>query len=73
MAAVLRPGKPDSGGTQFFVCLDDQPSLTGQYTIFGEVVAGMEVVDKIGLTPVDGDKPRERVEMKVTISTPVAP
>lgn len=67
VAAVLRPRQPDSGGNQFFVCLFDQPSLTGQYTIFGEVTEGMDVADKIGETPVAGDKATERVEMKVTI------
>ncbi len=56
VAAVLLPGKPDSAGTQFFICLGDQPSLTGKYTIFGEVTEGMDVVDKIGQSPVDGDK-----------------
>jgi peptidyl-prolyl cis-trans isomerase B (cyclophilin B) len=73
VAAARKPSSKDSGGSQFFVVVNDQPSLLGQYTIFGEVVSGMEVVDQISLTPVDGDKPRERVEMKVTISTPVAP
>jgi cyclophilin family peptidyl-prolyl cis-trans isomerase len=68
---VLLPGKPDSAGTQFFVCLSDQPSLTGKYTIFGEVAAGLEVVDKIGQTPVEGDKAAVRVEIKkVTIGAP---
>jgi len=67
VAAARRPSSPDSGGTQFFVCLRDQPSLKGQYTIFGEVVSGIEVVDQIGQTKVDGDKAAERVEMKVTI------
>jgi peptidyl-prolyl cis-trans isomerase B (cyclophilin B) len=65
VAAVLRPRQPDSGGNQFFICLSDQPALTGQYTIFGEVVEGMEVVDAIGETPVEGDKAKTRVEMKV--------
>jgi peptidyl-prolyl cis-trans isomerase B (cyclophilin B) len=70
VAAVLLPGKPDSAGTQFFVCLGDQPSLTGKYTIFGEVVAGMDVADKIGQTPVEGDRAATRVEMKkVTVTT----
>ena len=73
VAAARKPSSKDSGGSQFFVVVNDQPSLLGQYTIFGEVVSGMEVVDQISLTPVEGDKPRERVEMKVTISTPVAP
>lgn len=75
VAAVRRPSSKDSAGTQFFVCLRDQPSLAGQYTVFGEVVSGVEVVDQISLTPVDGDKAQERVEMKVTIRppAPVAP
>jgi peptidyl-prolyl cis-trans isomerase B (cyclophilin B) len=67
VAAVLRPNQPDSGGTQFFICLSDQPSLTGKYTIFGEVTAGMEVADTIGQTPVDGQKATARVEIKKVI------
>lgn len=47
VAAVLQPGKPDSAGSQFFVCVTDQPSLTGKYTIFGRVAEGMEVVQRI--------------------------
>jgi cyclophilin family peptidyl-prolyl cis-trans isomerase len=64
VAAARKPSSADSGGSQFFVCLTDQPSLKGQYTIFGEVVDGMAVVDKIGATPVQGDKPQARVEIK---------
>jgi peptidyl-prolyl cis-trans isomerase B (cyclophilin B) len=68
VAAVLRPRQKDSGGNQFFVCLSDQLQLTGQYTIFGEVTEGMDVVDTIGATPVTGDRATARVEMrKVTI------
>jgi peptidyl-prolyl cis-trans isomerase B (cyclophilin B) len=70
VAAVRRPSSMDSAGTQFFVCLQPQPSLVGQYTVFGEVVAGMEVVDQISTTPADGDKAKERVEMKVAIREP---
>lgn len=73
VAAARRPSSADSGGRQFFVCLRDQPSLKGQYTIFGEVTSGMDVVDQISLTPVDGDKAAARVEMKVTIQAPPAP
>jgi cyclophilin family peptidyl-prolyl cis-trans isomerase len=62
----------DSAGAQFFVCLAPQPALAGRYTVFGEVVSGMEVVDQISTTPVDGDKAKERVEMKVTIREPAA-
>jgi peptidyl-prolyl cis-trans isomerase B (cyclophilin B) len=64
VAAVLRPNQPDSGGAQFFICLSDQPSLTGKYTILGEVTEGMEVADKIGQSPVDGDRAATRVEIK---------
>jgi peptidyl-prolyl cis-trans isomerase B (cyclophilin B) len=68
VAAVLRPSSPDSAGNQFFVVLADQPSLTGKYTIFGEVASGLDVVDRIGETPVVGDKPQKRVVIqKVTI------
>jgi cyclophilin family peptidyl-prolyl cis-trans isomerase len=70
VAAARKPSSPDSGGRQFFVVISDQPSLKGQYTIFGEVVSGMEVVDQISTTPVDGDRAKERVEMKVTIQEP---
>ena len=75
VAAVRRPSSLDSAGTQFFVCLQPQPSLAKQYTVFGEVTSGMEVVDQISTTPVDGDKAKERVEMKVTVreAPPLAP
>jgi cyclophilin family peptidyl-prolyl cis-trans isomerase len=70
VAAARKASSPDSGGRQFFICLREQPPLTGQYSIFGEVVSGMEVVDQISLTPVDGDRARDRVEMKVRIQEP---
>ena len=70
VAAVRKPSSMDSAGTQFFVCLQPQPALAGQYTVFGEVTAGMEVVDQISTTPADGDKAKERVEMKVAIREP---
>ena len=72
VAAVRKASSPDSGGRQFFVVMQDQPSMKGQYTVFGEVVSGMEVVDQISTTPVDGDKALERVEMKVTVLEPKA-
>jgi peptidyl-prolyl cis-trans isomerase B (cyclophilin B) len=67
VAAVRKPSSVDSAGNQFFVCVNDQPSLQGQYTIFGEVTSGIEVVEQISLTPVDGQTATERVEMTVTI------
>jgi cyclophilin family peptidyl-prolyl cis-trans isomerase len=47
VAAVLQPGKPDSAGAQFFIAVTDQLPLTGQYTVFGRVSEGMDVVQKI--------------------------
>jgi peptidyl-prolyl cis-trans isomerase B (cyclophilin B) len=74
VAAARRPSSVDSGGSQFFIVLTDQPALRGQYTIFGEVAEGMEVVDAIGRTPVQGDKPAARVEIrKVTVRDAPAP
>jgi peptidyl-prolyl cis-trans isomerase B (cyclophilin B) len=72
VAAARKPSSPDSGGRQFFICLRDQPSLVGQYTVFGEVVSGMEIVDQISTAPVDGDRAKERIEMKVTLPEPPA-
>jgi peptidyl-prolyl cis-trans isomerase B (cyclophilin B) len=65
VAAVIRPKDPDSGGAQFFVCVTDQPSLAGQYTVFGRVSEGLEVVRKISETAAD-DKgvATDRLEIK---------
>lgn len=69
VSSVILPGKPDSGGSQFFVCVVDQPVLDGQYTVFARVVEGMKVVQKISEAPVDDKgKATERVEItRVTI------
>ena len=69
VAAVLQPGKRDSAGSQFFVVVTDQPALEGQYTIFGRVVEGMEVVQKISEAPTDANgRVTDRIEMtRVTI------
>ncbi|MDZ4065126.1 MAG: peptidylprolyl isomerase [Coriobacteriia bacterium] len=47
--AMARSQDPDSGGSQFYVCLAPQPSLDGQYTVFGQVTDGMDVVKKIAI------------------------
>ena len=49
------PGKPNSDGAQFFVCVVDQPSLDGQYSAFGRVTEGMDVVERISQQAADGD------------------
>jgi peptidylprolyl isomerase len=44
---LARAQDPDSGDSQFFICFAPAPFLNGQYTVFGQVTAGMDVVDKI--------------------------
>ncbi|MCU0580249.1 MAG: peptidylprolyl isomerase [Desulfobacterota bacterium] len=66
--SMARAQDPDSAGSQFFICVADAPFLNNQYTVFGEVTSGMDVVDKIVGQPRDPrDNPNERVEMKVTV------
>jgi peptidyl-prolyl cis-trans isomerase B (cyclophilin B) len=66
--SMARAGHPDSAGSQFFICVADAPFLDRQYTVFGEVVSGMEVVDKIVNQPRDRkDNPLDRIEMKVKV------
>ena len=47
VSAVVVPGRPDSGGTQFFICIVDQPSLDGKQTVFGRVSEGLRVAQRI--------------------------
>jgi cyclophilin family peptidyl-prolyl cis-trans isomerase len=66
--SMARMNMPDTAGSQFFICVADVPQLDGQYTVFGEVVSGMEVVDKIVSLQVPGtESPGERVEMQVKV------
>jgi peptidyl-prolyl cis-trans isomerase B (cyclophilin B) len=67
--SMARAASPDSAGSQFFICVADAPFLDRQYTVFGEVVSGMDVVDKIVNQPRDmRDNPNDRIEMKVKIT-----
>ena len=62
VAAALRPNQPNSGGAQFFICVSDQPALAGQFSIFGRVSEGMDVVQKISELQADArGAPVERV------------
>jgi cyclophilin family peptidyl-prolyl cis-trans isomerase len=66
--AVANAGKPDSGGCQFFITTEAVPEWTGKYTIFGEVVSGLEIVGKISHAPLRGDRPVDPAKLiRVTI------
>ena len=68
VAATLAPGMPDSGGSQFFICIFDQLPLSGQYTVFARVAEGLNVAQKISQVEADNTAPKARVVMtKVTI------
>ena len=67
--SMARANDPDSAGSQFFICVNDANFLDWQYTVFGEVQSGLDVVDKVVGAKRDGrDNPLERVEMTVTIT-----
>src|ERR1700679_713421 len=55
VSTVRIPNKADSDGTQFFVCLFPQPALDGQYSAFGRVTEGIDVVERISQTPAGAD------------------
>jgi peptidylprolyl isomerase len=49
---MARTQDPNSADSQFFICLGDAPHLTGQYTVWGEVEAGMDAVDALKKAPI---------------------
>ena len=60
---------PGTNGCQFFITTSTPQNLNGRHTIFGEVLTGYEVVEKIGNVPRDGsDRPTTPVSMKIVIS-----
>ena len=63
MLAMANTGAPDSGGCQFFITSNAMRSWNGKYTIFGVVVAGLDVVSKINEAKVRGDRPVEPVKL----------
>jgi len=69
VSTVSIPGKADSDGAQFFVCVSPQPPLDGKYSAFGRVTEGMGVVEKISQAPSAPDGMVEKPVriLKVTI------
>jgi peptidyl-prolyl cis-trans isomerase B (cyclophilin B) len=73
VAATLAPGMPDSGGSQFFICIFDQLPLSGQYTVFARVAEGLNVAQKISQVEADNTVAKQRLVMtKVTIRVKAA-
>ena len=66
--SMARAQDPNSAGSQFFIVVADSNFLDRQYSIFGEVIEGMDVADKIVNVKKDSaDNPLEKITMKVTI------
>lgn len=65
--SMARSAHPDSAGSQFFVCLGREHCrhLDGQYTAFGKVVEGLDVVDKIAAVPADANSGRPQKAPKM--------
>lgn len=69
LAAARLPDKVNpsrvSNGSQFFICLDTMPSYDGQYTVFGQVLWGLDTLEALSERPVDSnDFPTERIEIR---------
>lgn len=65
VSAVIIPGQPDSAGSQFFITIADQPALDGRHSVFGRVVEGIRVAERISEIEVDAaGKTLERVELR---------
>jgi peptidyl-prolyl cis-trans isomerase B (cyclophilin B) len=74
VVATLLPGEPSSAGSQFFICITDQPQFTGQFTAFARVVAGLEILNEISMTPVnDSQIALERMEIADVRIQPIPP
>lgn len=66
--AVANQGRPNSGACQFFITVGRPSGIDGQYTIFGQVVSGLDVAKKINEAPATGDRPVKPVKINsVTI------
>lgn len=64
MVAMANSGRPNSQDSQFYITLAPLDFLDGKYTVFGEVIEGMDVITKMGNVQTDrGDRPIEEVKM----------
>lgn len=69
--SMARSQSPDSAGSQFFIMVEESPSLDGEYAGFGKVTEGIEAVDTIVSVDRDGkDKPKQDQQIKtITVDT----
>jgi len=76
--SMARGPDPDSAGSQFFICLAPVRRLDGQYTTFGKLIKGADVLEKIGDTPVERNaqgemsKPTKRIVIESVKIVPAA-
>ncbi len=65
--SAARSQDPNSASSQFFICVADAKFLDKQYSVYGQVIDGMDVVDKIVMSPRDrNDNPHSKIEMFIT-------
>jgi peptidyl-prolyl cis-trans isomerase B (cyclophilin B) len=68
VSAVIGGGNPDSGGSQFFICVADQPGLDGMYDVFGRVSEGILVAQKVSEAAADEKgRPKERIAIRSVV------
>ena len=66
LSTARRGDNINSATSQFFICVDDALQLDGQYTVFGHVLTGMDVADKIvNSKREDNDRPIEKITIKI--------
>jgi cyclophilin family peptidyl-prolyl cis-trans isomerase len=63
--SAARSNDPNSATSQFFLMHAASPHLDGQYSAYGKIVKGIEVVDAVCKVPMDGSAPKEKVEMTI--------
>ena len=67
--SMARTNDPNSASSQFFVCHDNANFLDNNYTVFGKVIDGLNIIDEIANVAKDqNDNPLERVEMSIRIA-----
>lgn len=68
--SMARTDDPDSATTSFFIVLREAPNLDGKYSIFGKVVDGLEVLDRMEQVPINGETPVQRLELIEAVIKP---